>query len=252
MKEKTWFFKGIPVLMLVFGLVLAGCGDDPSGPDPTHEILYRVPNGILTIKGDGESSVPKDGDSFTLKTSDGKEVNGTIQVAEGAITFNKDGTTNVIPPATIQSGGESIAIGAGEITFDDASTGQQEAGTGSPPTYDLYWGFIDGETYSDATAQAANQGVSLIAAGSNAGYVTGADAVAGFSKMDNNYFDNYGTLNDTFENLLNFNRDGIGLPPALKTAMTGQKANLPIAAVFEVNDPDTLQGVVVFFIQEHQ
>jgi hypothetical protein len=62
-----------------------------------------------------------------------------------------------------------------------------------------------------------------------------------------NYFTDSGTMNDSFENLLNFNKNGIGLPSALKTALTRQKANLPIAAVFQVN----AQGVVVFFVTEH-
>jgi hypothetical protein len=243
--------------MLVFGLFLAGC--DNSSSTPPHELTYVLKGGTLTISGDGESLVPKDGDRFTLETFDGKEVTGTIEVAEGGtITFkNNEGVSNVIPPATIPSGGESISIEAGEITFDDGTKGQQDADTASPvlppppPTdeYDLYWGFIDGATYAEMEKKAADDAdVSLIAAGSTAGYVAGKGATAGYSQMDSKYFDNFGTVTGSFEKLLDFSEDGIGLPSALKTEMTKQKANLPIAAIFEVKD----QGVVVFFITEHE
>jgi hypothetical protein len=258
MKKETWFFKGIPVLMLVFGLVLASCGD--GGSDPTHEIPYPLSYGILTIRGDGESRVPKNGDSFTLETHDGKKVTGIIEVAtNGTISFkNSDGAT-VMPPATIPAGGESISVGAGEITFDDGSTTSKTSQTAEPllppppPTYDLYWGFIYGATYSEVRDEALKRGASLTVAGSNAGYVTGATATAAYNMISVDYYDYFtdsGTMNDSFENLLNFNEKGIGLPPALKTAITRQKANLPIAAVFEVNAQD-VQGVVVFFVEEH-
>jgi hypothetical protein len=265
MKKKTWFFKGIPVLMLVFGLVLASCGDD-GGSDPTHEIDYALGSGgTLTIKGDGESSVPKDGDSFTLETPDGKKVTGTVAVAgDGTISFKNSEGTAVMPNATIPGGdSNSITIETGDITYDDGSTATIDSPqTVDPvlpppppasPTYDLVWGFINGATYSQISTEAKNNGASLTAAGSNAGYLAGTNALAAMEMISegySDYFTDFGSLsNKPFDELLDFNENGIGLPSALKTAMNRQKENLPIAAVFQVNAQD-VQGVVVFFVVE--
>jgi hypothetical protein len=254
--KKNVFFAGIPAIMLVFGLVLVSCGDDAGGPDPTHEVKYLLSSGTLTIRGDGESSVPKDGDSFTLETNDGKKVTGTIEVAkDGTITFKK-GDAVVLPSAQIEDNGGSIAIEAGDITFDTGEKGTQSAETAtpvSPPapsSYELTWAYWSNANYSYVSSEFAGKGASLTAAGTNAGYLTGNDAATAFTIVDSGNYpepDNYGTETGSFEELLNFQDEGIGLPSTLKSTMGAKKANVPLAGVFQV-DMGGGSGVVLFYV----
>jgi hypothetical protein len=253
--KKNVFFAGIPAIMLVFGLVLVSCGDGAGGSDPTHEVKYVLTSGTLTIKGDGESSVPKDGDSFTLETSDGKKVTGTIEVAEnGTITFKNNDGVEVLPSATINEGDDKIAIGTGKITFDDGTekplTTPETVEPVPPPapsSYELAWAYWRDTNYSYVSSEVAEKGASLTAAGANAGYLTGDNAATAFTMISNNYPepDNYGTETGSFEELLNFQAEGIGLPSTLKSRMNAQKANVPLGGVFQV---PTYGGVAVFFV----
>jgi hypothetical protein len=238
--------------MLVFGLVLASCGDD-GGSDPTHKLEYDLSGGgVLTIEGDGESSEPKNGDSFTLVVNGGT-ITGTIVVDEGGTINFKKGDTTVFPPATITGGGDnpSIDIGAGDITFDNGSTGTQSDETVERRLYcDLYWGFMGDARYSQVKAGAAAEGISFTEPSYNSGYLTGANATAVYNKTTSDYseyfIDNGELSNQLFEDLLNFNENGIGLPSALQTALRTEKANLPIVAAFEAQG-----GVVMFYVVKH-
>jgi hypothetical protein len=104
---------------------------DP-GPGPVHEVTYKLGDGTLTIKGEGEVPAPKTGDSFTLLMDDGKKLTGMVEVAaDGTITFKyPDGGTAFT--AVPESGG-SITVNGGNITFDDGTSGMVESGTGTEP-----------------------------------------------------------------------------------------------------------------------
>jgi hypothetical protein len=251
--KKNVFSTGILAIMLVFGLILVSCETDTPDSTRTHKFEYEVTDGTLTITGEGESSTPKTGDSFTLEMDDGKKATGTIEVAEdGTITFKK-GDTEVFPEAKIEGDGLKIEE-EGEIILDgNGGTKTQPAGTLKPPLYTVSWGYMGGVTYSQAASNAAGYGVTFKSAGSNAGYLTGNDATGAYSIMMmqfSSYFNGGGSVPDSpFEELLNFQENGIGLPSALKSAMGREKANVPIAAVFQVNQGGG-SGIVVFYVEE--
>jgi hypothetical protein len=247
---KKGSFWLLPLFMLALGLVLAGCSDDPE--DPTHTVEYRLSDGkILTFKGSGNSSVPKNGDSFTLVTADGsKTVTGTITVTDTIIVFNKGTVLNVVPPAVIQ-GAAGINISAGTITFDDEgkeTIDETTAGPVTPITCRLSWGYWNGASYSYIRSQLAYYGVSIIEDGlDDAGYLAGSIATDVFNQIRNNSeqpFTASGILTNTFEELLDFEYQTIGLPDALKAAMAANKANLPLAGVFGESG-----GVAVFYVE---
>jgi uncharacterized repeat protein (TIGR02543 family) len=47
MKKKTWFFKGIPALMLVFGLLLSACPTDPDPGGQEYTVTFDAQGGSV-------------------------------------------------------------------------------------------------------------------------------------------------------------------------------------------------------------
>jgi hypothetical protein len=256
--KKNVFFAGIPAIMLVFGLLMASCETETPEPDPPppHVFEYKLSSGTLTITGEGESSKPKTGDSFTLVTADGKKATGTIEVAEdGTITFRNKNGDKAFPDAKIE--GDDLKIEKkGEIIFDgDGGKGEQPVETAKPPSYKMSWAYMGGPTYDEIRSQAEKDyGISFKPAGSNAGYLTGAEATGSFAAMKTQLddFDATGTKSGSFEDLLNFKDEesGIGLPEAVKSTLSAQKAKIPIAAVFQVSPKEGGTGIVVIYVEE--
>jgi hypothetical protein len=249
--KKNVLFTGILAIMLVFGFILVSCETDTPDPTRTHEFEYKPSSGTLTITGEGESSKPKTGDSFTLETADGKKVTGTIEVSEdGTITFKKE-DKEVFPKAKID--GDDLKIEEkGEIIFDGGGgKREQPAETAKPPLYKASWAYMGDATYSDAVEGAKTYGVTFNPAGSNAGYVTGDTAVNTYNIMKQNVpNDETGSIDPcSFEDLLAFENQGMGWPEDLKSALRREKANMPIAAVFQVNQGSE-SAIVVIYVEE--
>jgi hypothetical protein len=135
---------------------------------------------------------------------------------------------------TTSSGGDD-----GDKTGDDGDTTQ----------YTLEWGAWDGQTYATISSNFTAAQHPLTPAGSNAGYLTGSMALSAYNIVHDAYrFDDGGTVSGSFDSLLNFSKDGIGLPDGgLKNALREQKANVPLAGVFQYTSGGR-PGVSVFYL----
>jgi uncharacterized repeat protein (TIGR02543 family) len=148
--------------------------------------------------------------------------------------------------------GAEIFDGRGQYTSDSVNFSNGSAsvnvGGGTPGAYTLSWGILT-TSYDNFSAGFSQHGVTLTSAGANAGYLTGTAASGAFTAINNNpeaAFDDFGEQEGSFEEFLNFQENGIGLPTALKTAMTAQKASVPLLGVFSVGDK-----VIVFYISKN-
>jgi hypothetical protein len=151
-----------------------------------------------------------------------------------------------------------LALG---LVVSGCDTGGGSGGGGDDDTteYTLTWGAWDGATYSDVSSSFSVAGYSLTAAGTNAGYLTSDKAVGAYNILANGgsgipRFDDSGTISGSFETLLDYSTQGIGLPAGLKSSLRGQKANAPLAGVFQYyldggsNGGAPLPGVSVFYV----
>jgi hypothetical protein len=139
-------------------------------------------------------------------------------------------------------------ISAIMLVFGLVLTACGDNGGGDP--YKLSGGYLSGLTYSGVSSQFTANGAPLVPAGSNAGYLTGSDAKNVYDRFtryveDNNVSIESITATGTFEDLINYQSNGIGLPEGLKAALTAQQGNMPLASVFEVSS----QGVVVLYVE---
>jgi hypothetical protein len=116
--------------------------------------------------------------------------------------------------------------------------------------YTLAWGVWSGASYGDISAQFSDKDVTLKpTTDTNAGYLTGADASRAYASISNGSqpFNDSGTLEGSFEDLLNHKENGLGLPDNLKTVLTGKKADAPVAGVFAADGV----GVIVFYVYKN-
>ena len=121
--------------------------------------------------------------------------------------------------------------------------------------YSLAWGIFVPGTQSIQEVVAA-QGWSITETdGGDAGYATGAtaDAIYKYCTSGNVSFDDGGDFDGSFEECVNYTKDGIGVPPGLKAAMASNKAKAPIAGVFKVDPsfPVDPNSHVVFYITKN-
>ena len=118
--------------------------------------------------------------------------------------------------------------------------------------YTLSWGLWTHTYYSDVSDNFDLFGLSLTPVGSNAGYLTGSDASDAHSFITAYYgFDDGGYETGSFENLVNFQNDGIGAPSELKSAMLANKNNVPLGGFFQANIPGEGISVVCFYVEHN-
>jgi hypothetical protein len=130
------------------------------------------------------------------------------------------------------------------LTFGLVLSGCKEDDVGE---YDLKWGLWINETYANISAQFNNNNVPLTSAGPNAGYLTGNNATAAYNFISSYYsFYDYGSTDGSFEDLVNYKKDGIGAPVTLKDALRAQKANAPLAGVFQYQN-----YVLLFYLSKN-
>jgi len=77
-------------------------------------------------------------------------------------------------------------------------------------------------------------GSSFIETGTYQGYVTGSKATDAYNEAKKYSVYDSGTETGEWTELLNFSKDGIGLPAELKSAMSKQEANVPVGGVFGI------------------
>jgi len=106
----------------------------------------------------------------------------------------------------------------------------------SKAPYTLEWGSWSGSYYS-AVKSEVGADFHEVSSSPKSGYATGSKATEAYTFIKSHYgFDDGGTVTGEWSNLLNFSKDGIGLPSALKSAMAGQEANVPVGGVFEASN----------------
>jgi hypothetical protein len=124
---------------------------------------------------------------------------------------------------------------------DSSSTGE----------YKLSWGIWNTANYDYVNTQFSSRGYSLIPAGTNAGYITGTSAANAYNAVKTvQSFDDQGTQDGSFEELLGFTKNSIGLPTDLKATMAGQKTNVPVAGVFQFTAGGA-QNVALFYVSKN-
>ena len=137
-----------------------------------------------------------------------------------------------------------VAIGFSMVACDDGNSSRDE--------YKLTWGLWIGETYSTVSSRFTDASAPLTPAGANAGYVTGSNASTAFSVIITTYlFDDGGFTTGSYENLVNFQQDGIGAPQDLKTAMLNQRNNIPLGGVYQTTIPGEGDSVIVYYLERN-
>jgi hypothetical protein len=83
--------------------------------------------------------------------------------------------------------------------------------------------------------------------GQSAGMATGATATTIYNYCTSGTisFNDGGTVNGSFETLVNYSNQGVSAPSGLKTLLISNKANVPLAGIF-----DGGQAAVVFYIRK--
>jgi len=238
---------GIIALVAVIGFAIAACGGGGGGEGGKTEVNLGVPS--LTIDTETKTA------SWTA-VENANAANGyTIKIDSGETAVS--GTSYSL--VSLSAGTHNISVRTNGYETDtyiykeSAYCTEQSftaSGGGNNDLYMLEWGVWENTTYSYVSSAFDNFSLPLTPAGTNAGYLTGDDANTAleYIKDDSNPtdIDDHGETTDTFENLINYTKDGYGAPDALKTAMTEeiQKANLPVGGVFQPSG----QNMVITFI----
>jgi hypothetical protein len=123
-----------------------------------------------------------------------------------------------------------------------------------PPDYYLSWGAWDGDNYNNVSSQFTSAGNPLSQAGTNAGYLTGSAAQGAYEYVSTNYSfsESKDNIGGSFEEMLNYETNGVGLPEGLKTALKDNKEDMPFAGVFQyIGGAGVGYGVTVFYIRKN-
>jgi hypothetical protein len=100
-------------------------------------------------------------------------------------------------------------------------------------TYHLKWGatFV---SYSQVQSVITTQGWTVADSGTNWALVTGGTATSVYDYCMNNvsWLDG-GDVEGSFEDCINFSKDGISALPELKTVFNTKKGKVPLAGVFD-------------------
>jgi len=99
-------------------------------------------------------------------------------------------------------------------------------------SFNLQWGATL-TTYSDVEDIIKTQGWKVQSSGATFALATGATAETVYNWcLSNVTFVDNGTTSGSFESLVNFSSGGISAPSGLKTALNNNKANVPLAGIF--------------------
>jgi hypothetical protein len=131
-----------------------------------------------------------------------------------------------------------LALGLAVTSCDNGTTEKGE--------YHLLWGTFT-STYSQIKTVITQQSWDVTPLGDSAGYATGdtATAIRNYN-VANTQFSDGGDKDGSFEELLNFSKNGIGLPDNLKTVFADQKPNVPLAGIFDAGD-----FAVLFYVNKN-
>jgi hypothetical protein len=120
-------------------------------------------------------------------------------------------------------------------------------GTTTKAEYHLKWG-VTSTSYSEVQSTITEQGWTVADSGSAWAIGTGSTASAIYDWcMSNVTFADGGDFDGSFEECMNFSKDGVLAPAGLKTAGTNNKANVPLAGIFDGGSA----GAVLFYVTKN-
>jgi hypothetical protein len=165
------------------------------------------------------------------------DLDGGFFRSKGKITFAPSTTVKELKFTDFQ---------AIKVNFPDDG----DDGDGADDDYTLVWGSFS-SSYADVQSTIKAQGWNVQQAGSTAGIATGATATTiyqwCFSNAAQIGYTDSGSPSGPFETLVNTSNQGISAPDALKTALRNNKANVPLAGIFDAQG----QAAVVFYITKN-
>jgi len=112
---------------------------------------------------------------------------------------------------------------------------RQDGGDDDDDPYKMNWGSWDSGYYDDVRDYVGTGNGFIEVITNNAGYVTGSKATDAYNKAKSYPVHDSGIKTGEWSDLVNFSKDGISAPAALKTAMLGQEGNVPLGGVFEAS-----------------
>lgn len=114
--------------------------------------------------------------------------------------------------------------------------------------YHLKWGRED-TTYSNIATTIASEGWTVAASDTNWSLATGSSALDGYSWcMGHITWEDGGDFGGSFEDCINFSKNGISAPAGLKTAGNTHKANAPLAGFFDAGNGNEF---ILFYITKN-
>jgi hypothetical protein len=130
------------------------------------------------------------------------------------------------------------------LTLVFISCNRKSGGSG---VYKLQWGAF-WTSYSEVQNTIAEKGWNVITAGTNAAVTKGADATSVYNFCIKNIFfiDGDDGIEGSFEDLLNYSKNGVSAPEELKTLLKRNKTKVPLAGVFDAGS-----SAVVFYITKN-
>jgi hypothetical protein len=182
--------------------------------------------------------------SVTGTNSPAQIVTWTIETSGKApeTSINRDGLLTVALNETLSTLTVKAASTVDDTQYDTATVDVIAA------SYNLQWVLINA-TYNEVQSYISDQKWTIAASGSNWKLAAG-DTATTIYNWCNTYlprealFDS-GFLDGSFEYLLNFQENGIGLPAGLKNSPYTTAANVPLAGVFNVPEYDM---VLLFYV----
>jgi hypothetical protein len=195
---------------------------------------------LLNEKGFNSQSITVQNNVSTLGLTGTDVLSNNTGIATAAIE------SGVIKISSAAEGYATISVSDGSgyaaISTRVSNTGSinivyiSKHSTGSGTNYNVIWGNFDRYAVDEAAINGiiAEKGwaVTSVADGK---YATGsvAQAIRTYF-IQSSSFTLGGGRDGTFTDLLNYTVDGVGLPPNLKTALSGQTNNVPIAGLFKI------------------
>jgi hypothetical protein len=133
--------------------------------------------------------------------------------------------------------------GGGDGGNGTASNGGGDGGD----VYTLEWGVCN-ITYEEVFQTITGQKWTYTKIGTaSAAYGTKRDATSAYNYcVSNAVFEETGTAEGSFEDLVSTKVEGISAPSALKTSLLDQKANVPVGGIFDAD-----QFAVMFYITKN-
>jgi hypothetical protein len=139
-----------------------------------------------------------------------------------------------------------VSTGPRELKFTDF---QKFAVKFPEPEYHTVWGSFIAPFSVVADAIEAHPQWEVTPTDKTSGYATGntADAILYYCLYNVTGYEDSGAVDGSFDKLLNYKNQGIGLPSALKTALGKEKGNSPLLGIFGVTVQGQTEQIVVVF-----